>query len=475
MDASKNFAELSDEIFAEVSGIRRDETMNTRFETVSQNVHKESVRLKNNRQRGKNFRVTDLCNPMQAYYDIMNIVVKEPEELIRKFSYGNFAEMKARTILSKEEGFALSQGDVDGSKCGMKDVRGKIDFRIKKMIIEFKTSEYDIPDEETLFSRNPQDLEQLLLYILFTERSHSEHRLLYLIGRYPNAVARTFKVKIKDKDALIKYFGKRRDSLKKALDVKSPVGLGKCRYFTSLCKFNKNGICNCSSEIDMPTEKIKDSIFIKCVTGDIGDKFTGLPLMQNYEQSFNLWDIFSPRKWFLKNSNPFVYTEWDEDDREKYYLRGSIEREFVKQKLLIRQPLANDVPELRSGLFMQNNALQNESLGSKEEIYPFLVRVQDSTLLSGLNLNPFYKAQLGLACALNHNLTGYVFVFHKNSEVGVLFKVTFSKLGNIRERALNIVRSSIQSMKENKLNPDLPLCPDFMKTCYTNCLCRLKG
>ncbi len=480
---SDNDITLDREILSKVMSYKVMETIVTSFETISKRAYEASKASKGHGKSRINYRVTDLCNPMHAYYEFIRPDIKDPKELVEKFDYGNFAEKKALELLSNEEGFVVSQGDVDGSTCGMNNVKGRIDFRIKDMIIEFKTSEYDIPDVSTLFSRNPQNLEQLLIYALFTERTNRSHLLLYIIGRDFKTSARAFEVKIKDRDTLIMYFSDRLKSLKSAVDNRDSKGLGKCRYFNSICKFKKNGICNCSSEADLPIDEIEKSVHINCVKEGtnktiiegIVTKFNDPQLMQDYNNSFGLWDIFSPRRWYLKHIDPFIYSAWDVDSKSNYYLRLKNEEEFVKENLLTKQPIANNIPELRSGLFIEDHLYGDKSSGCDHKKYPFLVRVQEMKYSYKSKLPDIYLAQLGLACALSEDVKGYIFIFYKNEEAGVLYKVIFNKLGYIRQKALEILKNSIDSISQKKLNIKLPLCPEYVrKSCYEDCLCKME-
>ncbi|EQD60403.1 hypothetical protein B2A_03699, partial [mine drainage metagenome] len=185
------------EISGNVLRVSKNETLVKNFEDVAKREKNRFDESEKNSGRGKNFRVTDLINPISAFFDIKNPDLENPSELMSRFIYGKFVERRVEGILSKVREFVVSQGNVDGSKCGLEDVRGRIDLRLGGMIVEVKTSERDIPDVETLLREHPQDLEQLLLYVLFSGREGQDHRLLYLTGVDSQRKARCFKVKIK--------------------------------------------------------------------------------------------------------------------------------------------------------------------------------------------------------------------------------------------------------------------------------------
>jgi len=456
------------EISKKVTHQKRNETLLTDFQREAKNVlDTKENNSQNNTQRGSNLRVTDLINPIHAYYDIKNQKLENPIELDKKYDYGKYIEEKVRIILLREPSYAVSQGDVDGSKVGMPNVKGRIDFRLGDTIIEFKTSEYDIPDVGQLINKNPQDLEQLLLYVLFTGRTKKDHILLYLTGRYPNLVSRQFKVKIKDEDKLLSYFKARYENLKKAIEDNNPDGLGRCRYYEGMCKFKVKQICKCDAESIIDVREMQESIFLAPVSGDIGDKIAKENLFGKYDKSMGLWDIFTPRQWFLKTSNPYDYQEWDETDKDKYYLRKEIEHRFVDKGLLKYGNPSKDTPQVKDQLFYEPETEK------EQEKYPFLVRVRDD-LLTGSPTKKFYSAQLGLQCSLSKTIKGYIFVFAPKHKVGILEEISFEKLGNVRSQALEIIDNAIKSINKEVVEQHMPICPPFMfekKPCLTSCIC----
>jgi len=454
------------EISEKVTHYKKNETLLTDFQREAKNVSDTMKNSQNNTQRGSNLRVTDLVNPIHAYYDIKNQKIENPIELDKKYNYGKFIEEKVRIILSSEPGYAGSQGYVDGSKVGMPDVKGKIDFRLDDTIIEFKTSEYDIPDVRQLINKNPQDLEQLLLYVLFTGRTKMDHILLYLTERYPNLVPRQFKVKIRDEEKLLSYFKARYENLKKAIEDNNPDGLGICRYYEGMCKFKVKQICKCDAESNINVGEMQESILLCPVSENIGDKIANENLFRKYDKSMALWDIFTPRKWVLKASNPYDYQEWDETGKDRYYLKKEIEHRFVDKGLLKYGNLSKDTPQVKDQLFYEPGTEK------EQEKYPFLVRVRDR-VLTGKPTN-VYLALLGLQCSLSNTNKGYIFVFASENNVGILYEISFEKLRNVRSKALKIIDNAIKSINKKIVEQPRPICPTFIfkeKPCLTNCIC----
>ena len=131
-----------------------------------------------------------------------------------------------------------------------------------------------------------------------------------------------------------------------------------------------------------------------------------------------------------------------------------------------KQSLIGEYPNLRE---------QYYSISDNEKQYPVLIRVQDTNILNHTKqLLPIYKAQIGLICSFANIQIGYVFVFYRNSEVGVLWKVEFSKLGGIRNHVEKLMEM-MRRVLEGKVQPNkLPDCVDFMKRekCYSECPCK---
>ena len=296
----KSGDDLIAEIARRADRIEVVETYSREFEDTTRLGIEKLSSFNNNGGRGKNLRVTDVINPIFAYLDILEKPVKNPPELEVKFNYGRFIEGKVEAILRKEREFTVSQGNIDGSRYGMPDVRGRSDFRIGDRIIEFKTSEYDIASSETLTERNPQDLEQLLLYVLFTGREAQDHRLLYLIGRYPNLSAREFKVKIKNKEEILQYFQGRIQELKDAIASEDTSKLGRCRYYTSICKFKETGICHCDQKQPIDITSLLDNVYVARYSGDLEGIISERKI--SGEKAIGIWDLFAPRRWFSRET-----------------------------------------------------------------------------------------------------------------------------------------------------------------------------
>jgi hypothetical protein len=446
---------ISERISNSILKIKQNESLVTHFERIAKEVTKDYD--KNNRKGRKpdSYRVTDLINPMQAYMDIKNPDLDDPKELKELFAYGNFVEQRVISLLKKdkENKFASNQGSVNGTVIGMSEVNGLIDARIGDSIVEIKSSEEDIASKEELITEHPQDLEQLLLYSLFASREGYYHYLIYVVGKHPSVHFRIFRVKITNKSKLVESFKNRLVGLKASLNNGKPTGLGKCRYFSKFCKFRKSGLCECQSEKELDISFISKSTYITLL--DDQDPFCQKFSSYGVSLSIRFWDLFQPRKWLLKQKNPFYYEYFEEDDY--YKLRKYLEDKIMGSDLGVKQH------------WSRNKFINDTFLTYKGK--PLLVRYPKGNSLD--KLNESYRAQLGLIALSEGEDRGYIFSYYKDQEVGKLYEVVFSR----KEDDDRVLDSEIKQMVDIYFNASnysvLPVCPDFIqKNCGDGCYCK---
>ena len=87
-------------ICGKVESILTDESLVKDFEEIAIEAKGKLEKFENGRLRGQNFRVTDIVNPMQAYFDIKGPSLDNPPELKYKFAYGKFMENKVFQVVS---------------------------------------------------------------------------------------------------------------------------------------------------------------------------------------------------------------------------------------------------------------------------------------------------------------------------------------------------------------------------------------
>lgn len=449
---------LKDYILMLKTSLKQNESLVSNLEILAKDVIKDHSKSDRRGRRPGTFWVTDLVNPMHAYMAIKNPLIKDPEDLKKIFSHGNFVEQRMISILERDERFASYQGTVTGESINLPQVTGKIDARIGNSIVEIKSSLENVKGAEDIYSNHPQDLEQLLLYILFTNRQSSNHYLVYVTGKHPDTDTSVFKVKIKNKKKLSNYFNERFSKLKSSLANNDPSGLGKCRYFERKCKFEQYKTCKCESEDKISVNLLKMSTIME----PTDDKDPVFKLVSSSVQStiIRFWDLFSPRKWLLKQDNPFYYEEID--DEGYYHMRISLEQKLLKQsseylKFSKKKSSKTDI---------------NESFITLNE-EPLIVRFTRGKPQN--YVNEWYLSQLGLIALSQGLKSGYVFTFYKDVNVGKLWEVKFDK----NRFDYYKVKTTIDRMNDALLKKSdyqsLPLCPDFVQNnCGDGCYCKAK-
>ena len=453
-----------------------DESISIRFEDSSRDeVHKQTSNTAS-RRTGKQIRVTDLVNPMQWFYEVSGTPIDDPPELRKKFDYGNAMERKVTSILSDESGFIhlAEQGRTSGSNCGMDRVKGRIDFRIGNSIIEFKTADDKIADVESLLRNHPHNLEQLLLYVLFSGRERYEHKLLFLTGQYPNLIPVEFKVKITDRQKLVEYFAKRLEKMSLAVENKNPSGLGKCRYHGSLCKFDKSKVCDCENESEIDIDPIRESIRVQLIKGDLDSKLSNPNIAEAHY--IGIWDLFSPRQWIVRESNPLELSGYEDSDKlQLYNLRKRIESRLVEDKVITRNEFAD--PDIEISEHYYSFSTSNAREGSEKDMLdtPVLIRItdRDSKEMKG-KINKVYAAQVGVISSLLDKNVGYIFIYYIKSDNGILIEIRVNNPKKIKERIREIIEDMKKSLVTRTVSENLPTCPTFIyRNCTSiNCLCK---
>lgn len=465
-----NMDTFIEDICEKVSKIWSYETDAAAFENIAKKALEDYKKRKESRGRGKNFRVTDLSNPMLAYMDIKYPNTPVPADLQSKFNYGRSVERKVNAIFQKKSNYVPTQGHVEGKLVDLPNVRGRLDFRLGGAIVEFKTSVYDIESESSLLENNPQDIRQLLLYILFTQREHDEHRLLYLCGRYPNISVRSFRVKIKNRLEMIDYFKTTESKLSAAIKDSNPKGLGRCDYYNFGCRFKEAGLCDCSTEAKADVSIIKENVFLRLSNDELEKDLSDFNSLSNL--TIKLWDVFTPRRWSLKESNIYNYIEQTDGSLEEFEVRKYIEDALEDNAILARTPLHIDYTLLNDSVMLFNDFDKQNKVS---KVIPTIVRVYNERPKSALGPSPAQKAQLGLICALYGAKTGYLFVFYTFPKTGILYKIEYSDIERIKNDGIRIMKAMESSFQRKTSTEKLPRCPSFVVDkfeCFTGCKCK---
>jgi hypothetical protein len=419
--------------------------------------------------------VTELVNPAQTYWRRVHPNM-DPDPAIRaKLEYGTRIHDMASGWFRRMPEYAASEGSVDGAPAGISGVKGRIDFRLGRSIIELKTTDQRIASPEDVIARNPQDLEQLVLYALMTFRGDESHKLVYFNEALPGAFV-AFNVRLRSQGPLKQYFLARRGALERAIEMGDASRLGRCRYLDTGCDYRLNEICPCDTLGALDTgalsgnvELARDSAF----EDELRHARESAPFPPS--DRIGLWDLFTPRRAFMRATvTEFEGSSADDD----YELRKFLERRFVSSELagepfdIVIQTRDNrQVKLLGRGLSARTRDTTSE--GTNEAVLPFLLRVSRRQVPhEPAEVPDVYKAQLGAQCAIRSSPTGLLAIEYPSHAAALkCFRVRFDSLEEIRNR-LGRRFAQLQRAIVQRDATDLPKCPSWMiERCSEHCLC----
>lgn len=419
--------------------------------------------------------VTELVNPAQTFWRRTEPDVEADPAIRVRLDYGSRIHDLASSWFRRLPGYAAAEGSVDGAPAGIAGVKGRIDFRMGRCIVELKTTELHFDAPEHVLAHNPQDVEQLVLYALMTFRESEPHKLVYFNENVPGVFI-AYTVRIRAPGPLKQYFLARRGALERALEIRDPRKLGQCRYFGTGCDYKLNGICHCASLRPLDTRTLSDSLEMvrdPALEADLRHSRESAPVLT--ADRLNLWDLFVPRRAFLRATEESV--EYSAPD-ETYELRKILERRFVASEsssepfdLVLKLRADQQVKLLGRSLGVKLR--ETTANGPVEVSVPFLLRVsKKSSPHEPAEIPDVYKAQLGAHCAIRSSNTGVLAIIYPNLDAqSKCFRLRFDGLEEIRLRLskrLTQLEGSISSVNAESLPP----CPEWLRArCGARCLC----
>jgi hypothetical protein len=427
--------------------------------------------------RPRHWRVTDLVNPAAAFHSRTHPEVTEDEAIQGRLDYGSYVHGIAPAWFRQLPNYVSAEGPVDGVNGGFPNVRGKIDFRIGDTIIELKTTRHALTSTQDVCRLLPQSLEQLLLYVLMTNRERFHHKLVYY-HESPSGNFTVFDVFLKQPGPAKQFFKARLAALDYAVKTKDPTKLGRCRYLDVGCSFKTAGVCPCetlepsSIEPLIKTLELSRDIETEVKLAEAEGKSS-----KKSEGSIGLWDLFTPRQLIARSLD--ADADLGEITDENYVRRRSQETALVFSELSAGRfdlilPTGEEAQTPIRGRGLSIRVLQSKDGRPVEVELPILVRVTNGSPPSDpRELLDVYKAQLGALCAIRGSPTGLVnLTFVSRGGAMQCYVLRFSNLKEIRNR---LARRwiLIQSAARKKTVEGLAKCPSFVqRNCGSSCLCR---
>lgn len=416
----------------------------------------------------KYFFMTELTNPIEAFYLRQNPGFKTPPELGRKLSRGTTLHNLASYWFRELPDFIVDEGTVDGVFVGIEGVRGRIDYLIGNSIIEFKSKDENPIDIDDVLCKYINDIEQLVFYAAIHPQEPITNYLVFMENFYPFCL-KAFRVEIKDFNAIKGILADRIELLNKALQSGSPANLGQCRYYELGCRFKGSGVCSCDE-----MEPLDTHVFCENISIEYDNEYT-----QNLENvrgdltddkidCYTTYDILLPRK-HLMSSLRGIQPLFQINPRKEEYKTclGDTIYGFKKQfktELTDEEKILVQSWKKEERIKIGNRWMKLKKSGKPDgNIIPYIIKVNNTTYKKyASNPSDYSIAELGVICSIYGRQNGLICtVYPKLNDMVNVFEVTFKSPSKV----YNIVRDVIENIENAKINDDvlsLPECPKYM-------------
>lgn len=389
--------------------------------------------------------MTDLVNPRQAFFRWTRPDIQpSPARLQLMLSGSGFHELFERLVSTEDYVEQFVERD---------EIVGRIDI-YDSLPTELKTTG-SIPTD--ILASRPGYIDQLAMYCVLAGRSEGR---LVVYQRGPAGIPaglRAFDVSYRDPGAIAAEMIRRRDALRRALEVNEPRDLPRCEWFDLGCDYK--GVCACDSA--SPLSRLTGEGVRILENAGLAASFSSLLTRDLPAQSaFRLNDLIFPRKAAFERKA-------SEDEESVPVLDPAIEVQLVK---LERRGFAGalfgalrfGVPGAFSRLTVQLRGLRgwvNTYRGAPTILRTSKFRdmVQRARLGDAF---PHYIDRLAIECALAGQERGRLIVYYEQlpGDKFMVYDLEFRDLGTIRQEADRRL-----ALLEAGANPlDLPACPRWM-------------
>ena len=270
---------------------------------------------KNPKFGGKNFFLSDLCNPLKLYLQIKYPDKFQPTLETRKlFALGNLVHGIMGKAIEKIPNFVDTEAILDGNFFGI-PVRGRIDAETKDSIFEFK-SKTELPKTaEDVFKKYPQDIEQIGFYSFLDPLNRKENYLIF-ISQDGKFQLKAFKVIIKSVKGIENELRKRVKLLERVLsNEESPSVFLKCRYCNESCILNEENLCEYikNNQLDCCIKQ-----FVELIPSEEMEKnLSQLLELKGFEDIFSIYNIIVSRKTLNEAITEFELEPFEGNEKMK--------------------------------------------------------------------------------------------------------------------------------------------------------------
>lgn len=435
-------------------------------ESMSQMVRESfQKQLKVDSRPAGYFYLTELVNPMQAFWTRMKPSTTRSTELAKKLAAGRSLQQIAGIWFRLLPDFVIEESVIDGVWVGIPGVIGRIDYRVGKSIFELKSKPEQVLDVETILDQFPQDLEQLAFYAALLPMEIEDHYLVFMTNKSPYFLT-VFNIKLKNIGAIRNLLKQRKRSLLTALETGDPKYLGRCRYFESGCEFREAHICDCDTREEIRTDILKKEIVI--TRDEVMEK--NLEKARKASKAFSMevfspWDLLYPRKWFMRTVKGIESPPLASDKQAN---RAALSRAIFDTIQL--RPNRNELRDLKKSTLEAPVRIptwwikMRSSKGSVPtgELIPFIAKVSGGMPRTLGWLPEVYFAELGIFCGLLGKSRGAIFVIYPDADFEILAYIINFRDYYEFSKVINKLIEDMFASKESELVNGLPKCPDYM-------------
>jgi len=435
--------------------------------------------LKPNPSPKSHYTVTQLINPIETFFSRICPDVTKPHKLGRKLARGRQLHNFAAYWFREVPDFVAEEGSVDGIWVGIDRVRGRIDYLIKDSLVEFKTKDKNPIDEAEIFSKYPQDLEQLAFYSVIHPANSKINYLVFMenTGAY---TLKAFRVEIKDFEAIKKFLLSRIGLLDTAFQTGNPRILGRCRYYQEECKFTGTKICICEELEPLSLHDLEKSIVLT-YDPHFSKQLDDVRKSSKVTDVFSLStiDMFAPRKHYMYNifgvdpdfySDPLV-------EEYKACLWVCMNTLKKREKITLDQTqiakLKNSIQDHRLSVGFRWLNYKQSGHDTPQQI-PYLLKASRTKIRKYAKAHPYNIAELGMICGLYKKTRGLIItVYPFLNNLILTYNVEFRS----EKELMQIVKKYIDNIETAEKNNDLsilPRCLDFQCPPHGGGSCHLK-
>lgn len=416
----------------------------------------------------KYYFMTELTNPVEAFYRRHNPKFQTPPKLGRKLARGTQLHNLVSYWFRELPDFMVDEGTVDGAVMDIDGVRGRIDYLIGNSIIEFKSKDKNPENTDEILRYYVNDLEQLVFYAAIHPQNPTDNYLVFMENVHPYRL-KAFKVDITDMDAIKELLRTRIELFRNALETGDPSDLGRCRYYELECRFSGTDICSCSNMEPLDTSVLCDNISLE-YDEDYTKKLeeTRGDLVDDSINCYTTYDILLPRKHHMSMVRG-IESLFQADPRKEEYKTCLGDTIYCFKKDFGAGLTSEENQEVKGWKKDQRIKVGHRWMKIKKSgnpdgvITPYIIKVSQIPVRKYARKPSEYSiAELGIVCGIHGKENGLICtVYPKLGDLVKVFEVNFQSPTAIR-RIVREVISQIEEAKESDNILSLPKCPDYM-------------